>query len=95
MLEARLLNLIGTNQADRHYGGPGHVSQPGYPDFSLIEVAIAGAGALGVDTEDLALVEAVEGSFEGLHGLFFVGAVDRNNVDDLEEGLHGLALKTR
>ena len=65
--------------------------QPGHANLAAVQVAIAGAGAFGVNAEDLALLQLLQGDIECLERFGAVGTVDGDDVHGFEEGLHHLA----
>ena len=55
-VRAGLLQAVGANQTNRNHGCAGHVRQPRHTNLAAVQVAVAGAGALGVNAEDLTLL---------------------------------------
>ena len=67
--------------------------QPRHTNLAAVQVAVAGAGALGVNAEDLTLLQLLQGDVECLERFGTVGAVHGNDVHGFEECLHHLAAR--
>ena len=67
--------------------------QPRHTNLAAVQVAVAGAGALGVNAEDLTLLQLLQGNVERFERFGTVGAVHGDDVHGFKERLHHLAAR--
>ena len=87
------LELVGADHRERHDGRAGHQGEPGDARTAAVEPAVGGAGALGVDAEDPALLQHPAAGHQRGDPAVPAVPVDRDHADAGEEPGHQPALE--